>query len=316
MSGQAETRSAESDRYRAAIAMSEFADKAGFAVVNVEEHHDAALGWLSSPLLLAGMIAARTSDIIIRGSAVLGPLYDPIRLAEDLAMLDLVSRGRFLMVLGQGYRPSEYHAMDRDFDTRGADTDFLIETLLKAWKGEAFDYRGRTIHVSPPPYTQPHPPLYYGGMSAAAARRAARWGLPFLPGQPMPEIEAIYVAECERLGVAAQVETFTDMTQIFVDPDPEAAWRELGPFFLREVDQYAEWMKAGVQRVYDAGSGSIEALRAAGTYEILTPAQCLERARSLDRPWRPILHPLAGGIAPERAWRCLQLFRDEVLAKL
>ncbi|ARS26234.1 LLM class flavin-dependent oxidoreductase [Sphingomonas sp. KC8] len=316
MSGRGDSRAAESDRYRAAIAMAEYADKAGFAVVNVEEHHDVEMGWLPSPLLLSGMIAARTDNIVIRGSAVLGPLYDPIRLAEDIAMLDLVSRGRFLTVLGQGYRPSEYLALDRNFDTRGVDTDFLIDTLLKAWTGEPFDYRGTTVHVSPLPYTRPHPPLYYGGMSAAAARRAARWGLPFLPGQPMPDIEAIYIAECERLGTTARVETFTDMALLFVDPDPDAAWQELGPYFLKEVDQYARWAKAGVQRVYDAGSGSIDALRAAGTYEILTPEQCLERAHSLDRPYRPILHPMAGGLAPERAWKCLKLFTEEVLARV
>ncbi|WP_380877197.1 hypothetical protein ACFB49_11820 [Sphingomonas sp. DBB INV C78] len=316
MSGRADTRAAEADRYRAAIAMTEYADKAGFAVVNVEEHHDAEIGWLPSPLLLAGMIAARTEQIIIRGSAVLAPLYDAMRLAEDIAMLDLVSKGRFLMVLGQGYRPSEYHVMGRNFETRGPDTDKLIDTLLKAWSGEPFDHEGRTIHVSPPPYTSPHPPLYYGGMSPAAAKRAARWGLPFLPGQPMPEIEAIYVAECEKLGKIARVETFTDMAMLFVDRDPDKAWAELGPYFLKEVDQYARWTKAGVQRVYDAGSGSIEALRSAGTYEILTPEECLARARALDRPYRPILHPLAGGIAPERGWESMTLFVNEVLNKL
>lgn len=315
MSGQADDPAAEAERYRAAIDMTAFADRAGFAVVNVEEHHDVPIGWLSSPLMLAGMIASRTERIRIRGSAVLGTLYDPIRLAEDVAILDLVSGGRFSMVLGQGYRASEYHVMDRDFDTRGADTDFLIDTLLKAWSGEPFEYRGQTVHVSPTPLTRPHPTIYYGGMSPAAAKRAARWGLPFLPGQPMPEMEAIYTAECERLGKTAKVETFTDLTQLFIDPDPEAAWEELGPYFLKEVTQYAEWTRAGVKRFYNAGSESIQSLRAAGTYEILTPEQCRERAAALDRPWRPILHLLAGGIPIERAWGSLRLFTDEVLAK-
>jgi len=313
MSNQADDPAVESERYRNAIDMAAFADVNDFAVVNVEEHHDVPIGWLPSPLMLAGMIASRTGRIRIRGSAVLGTLYDPIRLAEDVAILDLVSQGRFSMVLGQGYRASEYHAMDRDFTTRGPDTDFLIDTLLKAWSGEPFDYRGRTVHVSPTPCTRPHPKIYYGGMSPAAARRAARWGLPFLPGQPMPEMEAIYTAECERLGKVPQVESFTDLTQIFVDPDPDEAWEELGPYFLKEVAQYAEWTRTGVKRFYNAGSESIRALRDAGTYEILTPEQCRERARSLDRPWRPILHPLAGGIPIERAWQSLRLFVDEVL---
>ena len=318
MSGRAETGAGEADRYRAAIDMAAYAEQGGFAVVNVEEHHDSSLGWLPSPLIMAALIAARTERIEIRASAILAPLYDPIRLAEDVAMLDVASRGRFSFVLGQGYREGEYHLMDRDFARRGAATEAMIETLLKAWTGEPFDHRGRTVQVSPRPYTAPHPPLWYGGMSPAAAKRAARFGLPFLPGQPMPEIEAIYLAEAERLGKPARVERFSDLSMLFIDPDPERAWAELGPHFLREVDQYAEWTRSGVQRLYDRGSGSLEALRASGTYEILTPDQCLERARHrlAEGRFHPILHPLAGGVPLDRAWDSLRLFVAHVLGRL
>lgn len=318
MSGKAETGAGEADRYQAALEMAAYADRNGFAIVNVEEHHDSAVGWLPSPLVMAALIAARTERVRIRASAILGPLYDPIRLAEDVALLDVASRGRFCFVLGQGYRESEYHVMDRDFAQRGDATERLIETLLKAWSGEPFDYRGRTVHVSPRPYSRPHPPFWYGGMSAVAARRAARWGLPFMPGQPMPEIEAIYRAEAERLGKPAHVERLTDLSLLFIDPDPERAWAEIGPCFLREVDQYAAWSKAGVQRHYDRGSGSIEALRASGTYEILTPAQCVERARArlAEDRYHPILHPLAGGLPIGRGWDCMRLFVEEVLPRI
>jgi alkanesulfonate monooxygenase SsuD/methylene tetrahydromethanopterin reductase-like flavin-dependent oxidoreductase (luciferase family) len=318
MSGAAATREAESDRYRAAIDLCAYADAYGFAAVNVEEHHDAAVGWLPSPLVMAALIAGRTERIAIRASAILATLYDPIRLAEDIAVIDLASRGRFSFVLGQGYRESEYHMMDRDFAGRGDATDFLIETLLKAWSGEPFEYRGRTVHVSPRPYTDPHPPFWYGGMSVAAAKRAARWGVPFLPGQPMPQIEAIYRAEAERLGKPWKVSRFTDLTLLFIDPAPDRAWAELGPCLIRESQQYSEWSKARVARHYAAESGSIEELRAAGVYEIITPQECLERARRrmAEDGYRPILHPLAGGIPPERAWDCMRLFVEEVMAKL
>jgi len=239
MSGAADTREGESDRYRAAVEMAAYADAHGFGAVNVEEHHDAEIGWMPSPLVLASAIASRTERIAIRASAILATLYDPIRLAEDIAVIDLISRGRFSFVLGQGYRESEYHVMDRDFARRGEATDFLIDTLLKAWSGEPFDYRGRTVHVSPRPYTDPHPPFWYGGMSISAAKRAARWGLPFLPGQPMPEIEAVYFAEAERLGKPAHVSSFSDLSILFIDPDPDRAWQEIGPNILRENRQYS-----------------------------------------------------------------------------
>jgi hypothetical protein len=162
---------------------------AGFAVVNVEEHHDATIGWLPSPLILAALVIARTQRVQVRACALLVNLYDPLRLAEDIAILDVASRGRFVFVMGQGYRPSEYHALDRDWGARAASTEHVIETLLTAWRGEPFEYRGRRIHVSPRPYTRPHPPFFYGGMSAVAVRRAARYGLPYFPPQPMPELE-------------------------------------------------------------------------------------------------------------------------------
>jgi len=318
MFGRGATGGDEADRYQAALDMAAYADRNGFAAVVVDEHHDAELGWLPSPLVMSALIAGRTERINIRAAAILAPLYDPIRLAEDVALLDVASRGRFAFVLGQGYREIEYHLMDRDFAKRGETTEVLIETLLKAWSGEPFEYRGRTVHVSPRPFTSPHPPLWYGGMSAAAAKRAARFGLPFLAGQPMPDIEAIYLAEAARLGTPARLEQFSDLSMLFVDPDPDAAWAELGPYFLREVDQYAMWARSDVPRHYDKGTGSVEALRDSGTYEILTPDQALERARKrLDEGrFHPILHPLAGNMPIERAWRGLELFVDAVLTKL
>ncbi len=316
MSGAADDPHAEADRYAAALDMAEFADTRGFAVVNVEEHHDAEIGWMPSPLIMAGLIIPRTRRIQIRASALLVTLYDPIRLAEDIAILDLASRGRFLFVLGQGYRPLEYHVMDRDWERRGQNTDFIIETLLTAWKGEPFEYRGKRIHVSPRPYTRPHPPFYYGGMSAVAVKRAARYGLPYFPAQPMPELEALYVAECARHGTTAQLDVHRDMALLFIDEDPERAWEELGPYFLREMTQYSAWAKGGVARHYQSDSKSIAALRAQGMFEILTPEQCLARARASNGEYRPILHPLAGGIPPARAWDCLHLFAEKVLARL
>jgi alkanesulfonate monooxygenase SsuD/methylene tetrahydromethanopterin reductase-like flavin-dependent oxidoreductase (luciferase family) len=311
MSGRAATPEGEAERYQAALDMAAWADEAGFAVVNVEEHHDSEIGWLGSPLVMAGLIVPRTRRVQIRASALLVTLYDPLRLAEDIALLDLASRGRFLFVVGQGYRPAEYHMFDRDWDGRGAQTEFILETLLKAWSGQPFDYRGRTVHVSPQPYSRPHPPFHYGGMSPVAAKRAARFGLPFFPAQPMPELEALYRAECARIGTRAEVVNHHDLALLLIDEDPDRAWAELGPYLLRETQQYSAWTKGGVARAYESGSQSVEELRRQGTYAILTPDQCLEqaaRAHAAGRDWQPILHPLAGGIPPERGWHSLTLF--------
>jgi alkanesulfonate monooxygenase SsuD/methylene tetrahydromethanopterin reductase-like flavin-dependent oxidoreductase (luciferase family) len=315
LSGRSPSGESDADRYAAALDLAAMADDGGFDIVNVEEHHDAEAGWMSSPLVMAGLVLGRTRRVTVRACAIIGPLYDPIRLAEEVATLDAASRGRFTFVLGQGYRPSEYHALDRDWSTRGAATEHLMETLLAAWKGEPFEYRGRTIHVSPRPFSKPHPPFFYGAMSPVGVKRAARCGLPFFPAQPSPELEALYRAEIARHGGVAHVEDSPDGSMLFIDHDPEAAWRELGPCFLQEAGQYSTWTTGGIARPYESLADSVAALRATGAYEILTPDECLARARSVSRDYRPILHPLAGGVPIERARRCVQLFVDEVLRR-
>ena len=108
----------------------------------------------------------------------------------------------------------------------------------------------------------------------------------------------------------------TGPTFVHVAEDPERAWTELAPFFLREAREYASWRRAGIPRPGEAAVETIAELRAQRRYEILTPGQCVERIRS-GAPGRTIcLHPLAGGIPLERAWDSLRLYRDEVLGVL
>lgn len=317
LTGSALAPESEGERLRAAVDMAAFADRHCFSLVNVEEHHCTDVGWLSSPLTLAGVIAGRTERVTIRVCALLIPLYDPVRLAEEIAILDLASNGRVRVVAGQGYRPIEYHALDKDWGGRAAGTDFILETLLKAWTGEPFEYRGRRVRVSPVPQTRPHPPLWYGGMSKAAARRAARFGLPFYPPAPMPEVLATYEAECARLGHAPTVDWPREGTSlVFIDPDPDEAWRELGPHFLAEAAEYGSWAMEGVERPFASQDLTLERLRAEKRYEILTPAECLGRIRAGGDGYAVILHPMAGGVPLARAWQCLQLYAEEVLAPL
>ena len=101
--------------------MAAFAETHGFAAVVVSEHHATDDGYLPSPLVLAAAIAGRTSTIPISVAALLVPLYDPVRLAEDIAVLDHVSRGRVSYIVGIGYRPEEYEMLGLDFAARGRD---------------------------------------------------------------------------------------------------------------------------------------------------------------------------------------------------
>lgn len=314
MTGLADDPKSESLRWRAALDMAAFADEQGFSVVSVEEHHCAENGWLPSPLLLAGMIAARTKRIAINVTALLVPLYDPIRLAEEIAILDLVSGGRFSFVAGMGYRPLEFAALDKDWDERGARMDHVLSTLLTAWRGEPFEYNGATIRVTPRPLTRPHPPFAIGGMTKAAARRAARFGLPLYTPMVLRELEPVYHEELARHGKRGLVvQPDESNTMVFLDDDPERAWSELAPFLLREANEYASWRREGVPRPGEVPVATIPELKAQRRYEILTPEQCRARIEAARPGFTLCFHPLAGGIPVERAWDSLGLFVDRVL---
>ena len=317
MTGLRDDPKEESKRYRAALDMAAFADQNGFSAVSVDEHHVAETGWLPSPLLLAAMIVARTERVAVNVTALLIPLYDPIKLAEDIAVLDLASGGRFSFVAGMGYRPIEYQALDKDWHERGRRMDHVLETLFKAWSGEPFEYNGAMIRVTPTPLTRPHPPFAIGGMTRAAARRAARFGLPFYPPMALRELESAYREELARQGKKGIV-VYPDEANamVFLDEDPERAWIELAPYFLRESREYASWRREGIPRPGEAAVETISELRAQRRYEILTPAQCVDRIRSGSPGQTICLHPLAGGIPIERAWDSLRLYERKVLGVL
>ena len=104
-----------SARYQAFVEMAGYAEANGFAMLTLEEHHGAENGWSPSPLIMAGLIFGQTKQIGVNISALLLPLHDPIRVAEDIAVLDNASGGRLTVILGIGYRPSEYAAHGKDW---------------------------------------------------------------------------------------------------------------------------------------------------------------------------------------------------------
>ncbi len=124
-------------RYRAALEMAAYADDRGVTTVQTEEHHGAGNNWLPSPFAFAGAVFGATRRVAVTVSAIIGPLHDPLRLAEEIAVLDLLSGGRLVTVAGIGYRPEEYDQFGVDFKRRGRLQDELLETLLQGMDGRA-----------------------------------------------------------------------------------------------------------------------------------------------------------------------------------
>ena len=170
--------------YSAAIEQCAWGDKLGFDTVYLAEHHGADDGYCVSPMILASAIAAVTSQVEIHLSALIAVLHNPLRLAEDLAAVDIISGGRLAITLGIGYRLHEYEMFGIDKKRRVPLLEETIGVLEQAWTGEPFDYKGPTVMVRPTPVRKPRPPIYIGGSTEASAIRAARLGDNYFPAVP------------------------------------------------------------------------------------------------------------------------------------
>jgi alkanesulfonate monooxygenase SsuD/methylene tetrahydromethanopterin reductase-like flavin-dependent oxidoreductase (luciferase family) len=193
--------------------------------------------------------------------------------------------------------------------------DEFLDVMLRAWRGEAFEWRGRRVEVTPRPLSRPHPFVAIGGRGRNAARRAARLGLPFQPSVVDEEVFALYRAECERLAHDPVLLHPGSGETLWVSEDPDRSWSEIGPYILHHVKSYASWQTPSEGSVIDSQATSIDALRTEGKYRILTPDECVERARA--NPADSIVHlPLCGGTPPELAWQSLELYANKVLPRL
>ena len=163
------------------------------------------------------------------------------------------------------------------------------------------------------PFTRPHPPVMVGGSSPAAARRAARLGLPLQLPAKNPELEALYEAECARHGTHGFCIAPDQVAMVHVVEDPDKAWAELGRHFWLEASTYDSWQPEGQTSAVHTHATDVEGLRAEGIYQFLTPDQAVARARETGAL---SLHPLVGGMPIESAWQSVELTVDKVLPAL
>jgi alkanesulfonate monooxygenase SsuD/methylene tetrahydromethanopterin reductase-like flavin-dependent oxidoreductase (luciferase family) len=304
---------------QAALEMAKWGDTRGVAVVTLDEHHATDFGWSCNPILEGGCMLAATSNIFVNVMCALGPLWNPIRLAEDIAVVDQLSGGRLVVTLGLGYRPIEYAAMGVDFSQRGRLMDEVLETLLAAWTGEPFDYRGTTIRVTPIPLTRPHPMLSVGGGVKATARRAVRFRLPLNIPAHLPELLRYYEDLCRAEGIEPQVQMASpeNLAMVFLHEDPDQAWGELGQHFLWEAVHYGQWATSDARSIMHLpGVRTLDEVRASGRYLILTPDQLVTELQARGRNAFVSLYPLCGGMPIDEGWKSLHLLTDAVIPAL
>jgi len=300
--------------YRAALDMTQWADAHGFTTVSVSEHHGVADGYLPAPLILAAGMLSRTSTIVVSVSALLALFNDPIRLAEDIAVLDNMAPGRLAVTIGLGYRDDEYAMFGIDRQRRGTLLDEHLRVMLAAWTGEVFERRGLQVRVTPRPATRPHPLLFVGGSSRAAARRAIRFGLPFLPDRHDPGLDDYYRAQCSNEGATpAIVMPGGEPCYIHIAEDPERTRAMIANNILHDAQSYAAWQESTSASIVLDRLHSLDDVANSRVYRVLTPDQAVGQAKETGVL---MFHPLVGGLSPEMGWESLQLFSKKVAPRL
>jgi alkanesulfonate monooxygenase SsuD/methylene tetrahydromethanopterin reductase-like flavin-dependent oxidoreductase (luciferase family) len=298
---------ARSELYGAAIDMVSWGEDKGCVAAVISEHHGSDDGYVPSPVPLAAAMAARTTTLSINVAALLLAFYEPVRLAEDLVVVDLISRGRVSYVVGIGYRDEEFAMFGVDRRRRARLVEDRIALLRRLWTGDTCDVDGRRVAITPLPFTAGGPTLAYGGGTEAAARRAGRLGMLFLAERNDPDLEGWYQEAAEQAGMAplgCLLPQPNVPSTMFVADDPDKAWAEIGEYLLVDAVGYGRWNRDRPGTASISFATTVDELKAErGEYQIITP----DEAVGYVRRGAPIaLQPLAGGIPPAIAWRYVE----------
>lgn len=303
---------AMTDRYAAALEMAEWADGLGIpASIAVSEHHGSEDGYIPSPALMLAAMAARTKNVRLSVAALIAPFHDPLRIAEDFCVLDNLSKGRVDLIVAGGYAPSEFAMFDVPIKERPKRVTEAVNTLKAAFAGKPFEYRGRTVHVTPEPFRPGGPSVIMGGASEGAARRAARIADGFVPSEP--QCWEFYRDEMIKLGKPDPGPGMVGSAQVTaLARDHDSGWQAMGPYFLHETNAYGAWkVAAGEDTPYNVFP-DVAALRAANFYHVVTPGEYVAQLKAA--PFAAAqFHPLCGGMPIDVAWESLKLFETEVL---
>lgn len=227
------------------------AEKRGFDAAMVCEHHFTKHGYYPSPLLVCAGLAQATKKIRLGSAVLLLPLWNPLHVAEDAATLDVISGGRAILGLGQGYRAEEFGGFQVALNERGprlVEGTKLIRRLLTennvTHNGRFYQFADLTL--TPKPVQKPHLPIWIAAKSEAAVRRAARIGDAYLsdPVTPFGILKQRYQAYREELnGQGREFEALErpSFRECYVADGQADAWEEAKAHVLGIYGDYYQW---------------------------------------------------------------------------
>jgi alkanesulfonate monooxygenase SsuD/methylene tetrahydromethanopterin reductase-like flavin-dependent oxidoreductase (luciferase family) len=228
----------DADLYREALDLAAEAEHLGFDSVWTSEHHFADDGYAPSLFALSAAMAARTSVVGIGTGLVLAPLHPPLRLAEDAAVTDLISGGRFILGLGLGWLDWELEAFGVSLSDRADRMESAIRVCRQAWGDGLVD--DPRVAVFPKPARPGGPPIWVGAHREPAVRRAARLADGWMAGEPDHATFQVRVGwlrdELRRQGRQPDEVEVSGYWPVFVGTDPDRAWEQVRPYH-----HYVEW---------------------------------------------------------------------------
>lgn len=217
---------------REALAEVDRAEALGLDSVWMEEHHGVRGHYWPSPLVVLAGFSARTSRLLLGTDVVVLPFYDPVRAAEDAAMVDVLSGGRLVFGAAIGYRPDEFALYRTPLEKRGARFEEALALIRALWTQETVTHPGpsyplQNARLEPKPIQRPHPPIWIGGWGELMIRRAARLADAWVPGptahlQKLLDGKARYQAELRAAGRPDPAEWPLTRDTVIADTDAEA----------------------------------------------------------------------------------------------
>jgi alkanesulfonate monooxygenase SsuD/methylene tetrahydromethanopterin reductase-like flavin-dependent oxidoreductase (luciferase family) len=316
------------DLYAETLAFAARADVLGFDEVWLTEHHFSDDGYSPALMPIAAAIAARTRKIRIGTKVLLMPFHNPVRLAEDAAVVDIISNGRLDLGIAAGYRREEFAGFGILRHERAARTREGLQVLELALKNAPFSLEGRfgtykNAHVMPPAIQQPVP-IWVGGRSPGPVRRAAEAGYHLQLADFDLELcamdYAVYTEALKACGRNAEEYEVAAVASVFVDEDPHRARTLAEPHMQYQQQQYQRWFADSGDRVTEPATlskGVLEGLPLGCL--VGTPENVLEQILVAHRRV-PFTHfsfwTLLPGLPSAAAAASLELFAERVLPGL
>ena len=308
--------------YAAQLEQIRTAEALGFDDLWMSEHHFADNCYLPSPMLMAAAVATMTSRIGIGVGVAPLPLYDPVRLAEECAVVDNLSGGRLKFGGGIGYRESEYDGYNVPKRDRGRIVRESLEVMRGCWGEDPLTYEGKhfgysDVNVTPKP-VQERIPLWLAGVAPAAVTRCARMADVFFSIGIDVATRALYTdaLAVEGKDPAAAKVAALPFPWLMISEAPERDRAALLPYCFEELKVFSGWLAAAGMLPPEYVVTAPEHVEPIGLVTVITPDEAIARITAVHEatPLHEMVWiPNVRGAPMDIADRSLELFAAKVL---